>query len=267
MGVWARTGRIGKAGLLLAVGLAGGGTAVAVATVPDAGGVIHACYSVSNGEPAPNATLTVIDPSANQTCSTTAPPAGGPPPQRELTWNQQGPPGQQGQQGPQGAPGNTATVTKGGTLTLSGGQVLQVESAGGGVTLPSPSRNLPGGSDVVIGSGRSALSFPILDVSVLNPGGATGAGKQSFKDLSISKRVDKASAKLFQFCASGKHFPKVTITLRKKGGKKGGTPYLVYTMQQVFVTSIQSAGASGETRPTEQVTFTYGSLQIKYSPQ
>jgi Type VI secretion system effector, Hcp len=266
MGLWARTGRFWRAVLLLAVGLAGGAAAVAVATVPDSGGVIHACYDVNgSGEPASGATLTVIDPSAGQTCAAAT--VGASPGQRELSWNQQGPagtPGAPGQQGPQGPPGNTTTVTKGGTLTLSGGQVLQVESAGGGVTLPTPIRPLPGGSNVVMGSGASALSFPILDVSLLGSGGSTGTGKAAVKDITITKQVDKASPKLFQACATGKHFPTALLTVRKAGGKT----YLRYYFRQVFVTAIQSAGSPRDKAiPTEQVTFTYGSLQVQYVKQ
>ena len=252
--------------MLLAVGLAGGAAAVAVATVPDSSGVVHACYSVDgSGNPVTTgANLTVIDPSAGQTCSS---PAGAAANRRALDWNVTGPagqPGSPGQQGPQGPPGNTATITKGGTLTLSGGQVLQVESAGGGVTLPTPSRHLPGGSNMAIGSGASALSFPILSVSLLGSGaGGGGSARTSVHDISITKTVDKSSPKLFQACANGKHFPKVAITLRKAGGKT----YLRYDLKQVFVTSIQSAGAPNDTRPTEQVTLTYASVQIHYLPQ
>ncbi|HTX30175.1 MAG TPA: type VI secretion system tube protein Hcp [Solirubrobacteraceae bacterium] len=268
MGLWARIGRFWRGVLLLAVGLVGGAAAVAVATVPDSSGVIHGCYSVTTGAAktavpstgGPN--LTVIDPSAGETCDTTTSASGAPPTQRELDWNISGPqgaPGQPGTPGPQGPPGNTATVTKGGTLTLSGGQVLQVEGAGGGVTLPTPRQNLPGGSEVTIGG----LSFPILDVSQLGAGAGGGRGGVAVKDLSITKTIDKASPTLFQMCASGQHIPKVTITVRKAGSKK----YLRYTLSQVFITSIQTAGSGGQNKPAEQVTFSYGSIQYQYVKQ
>ncbi len=256
-----------KAVLLLAVGLAGGGAAVAVATVPDSGGVIHGCYPVDgSGNPAAGATLTIIDPSAGQGCSTFTPGRGG---QRALDWNQSGPPGAQGaagQQGPQGPPGNTITVAKGGTLTLPGGQVLQVESAGGGITLPTPTRHLPGGSDVVMGSGADAVTFPILDVSLLgnSAAGHAATGGASLHDISITKQVDKSSPKLAQVCASGKHIPSVTITLRKAGG---GKQYLRYTLSQVFVGAIQSAGTNGKGILTEQVTLNFAKIKIQYSGQ
>jgi hypothetical protein len=71
--------------------------AVAYATIPDAAGVIHGCYTKKGG------VLTVIDPSAGQSCS---------PLQTPLNWNQQGPkgdPGPQGVAGAQGDPGAAGT--------------------------------------------------------------------------------------------------------------------------------------------------------------
>ena len=41
-------GRVTKGALLLAVGAAGGGAAIAVAGVPDSTGGVHACYPVTS---------------------------------------------------------------------------------------------------------------------------------------------------------------------------------------------------------------------------
>jgi hypothetical protein len=77
-----------------AVALAAGGT-VAYASVPDPGGVIHACYKTP--VPAHGTPLNVID-TAGGSCGsgTTA-----------ITWNQQGPQGPAGPAGPQGPQGAT----------------------------------------------------------------------------------------------------------------------------------------------------------------
>lgn len=274
MGLWARTGRFTKAALLLAAGALGGGAALAVASVPDSSGVIHACYAVDGtGEPiTTGANVRIIDTGAGQTCATNT--VGRPAAEHALSWNQQGPAGAQGaqgqpgQQGPQGAAGNTLTVTKGGTLTLAGGQVLSVESAASPITLPTPSRRLPGGSNVVLGSGRGALNLSILNVSLLGSaaagsGSGGGTGKVSVHDISFTKKIDKSSPSLFQACATGKHFPTVKITLRKAGGK----PYLTYTLSNVLVSAIQADGTSGQTTPTEQVTLNFTKVEVKYVAQ
>jgi hypothetical protein len=80
---------------LLVVVLVLVGAGVAYATVPDSGGVIHGCYTNKGG------ILSVVDPSAGQTCSSL---------QTPISWNQQGPkgdPGPQGSKGDQGPQGNS----------------------------------------------------------------------------------------------------------------------------------------------------------------
>src|SRR6266516_5272099 len=71
--------------------LAGG---VAYASIPDSGGVIHACHKTP--VPVHGAPLSVIDSEAGGKC-----PAGS----VALTWNQTGPPGPAGATGPQGPAG------------------------------------------------------------------------------------------------------------------------------------------------------------------
>ena len=84
----------GVAGTMVALTVVGG---MAVATIPDANDVIHACYKSSNGD------LRAVDSAADCKNSET-----------HLTWNQKGPegpqgpigpPGPQGPEGPQGDPG------------------------------------------------------------------------------------------------------------------------------------------------------------------
>jgi hypothetical protein len=77
--------RIGWIGLAAVLALLGG--AAAWASIPDAGGVIHACRTTKGG------TIRVIDTDVGQTCGKDEAP---------LTWNQAGP---QGPQGPAGIPG------------------------------------------------------------------------------------------------------------------------------------------------------------------
>jgi hypothetical protein len=74
--------------VIVAALLAAGG--IAYATIPDGGGVIHACYQKNQGA------LRVIDTDKAQTCSSSETP---------LTWSQTGPQGQPGQQGPAGPTG------------------------------------------------------------------------------------------------------------------------------------------------------------------
>jgi hypothetical protein len=69
--------------------LAGG---IAYATIPDSGGVIHACFKPTDATKSGGAALNVVDSESGATCKTG---------DTALTFNQQGPPG------PQGPPGVT----------------------------------------------------------------------------------------------------------------------------------------------------------------
>ena len=89
-----------------------------------------------------------------------------------------------------------------------------------------------------------------------------GTGKVSFHDLSFTKKVDAASPKLFLHCAKGTHFQKVTLTSRKAGE----TPqeYLVITLEEVLITSIQLAGSGpGDEIPSEQVTLNFAKATME----
>ena len=77
---------------------------IAYATIPDGGGVIHACYQKNQGA------LRVIDTDKAQTCSSSESP---------LIWNQTGQPGQQGRLGRPGHPtSGRSTATTRGSRTL-----------------------------------------------------------------------------------------------------------------------------------------------------
>src|SRR6478672_10067001 len=47
--------------------------------------------------------------------------------------------------------------------------------------------------------------------------GGAGAGKVSLSSFNFMKKTDKVSPVLFQACASGVHYDKVTVTMRKAG--------------------------------------------------
>jgi type VI secretion system secreted protein Hcp len=94
-----------------------------------------------------------------------------------------------------------------------------------------------------------------------------GAGKVSVSSFNIMKRTDKASPTLFQYCCTGKHFQKATVSMNKAGGDKA-VSYLKYEFSEVFVESIQWSGSSGgDDTPTESVSLAFGGVKITYTPQ
>jgi type VI secretion system Hcp family effector len=120
----------------------------------------------------------------------------------------------------------------------------------------------------------TTVAFEIKDFSfsVENPttiGSATsgaGAGKIKFNEFTITKRIDKASPVLFKSCASGEHYKKVTLQMRKAGGdpSTAGKPFLMYSFSTVFTTNIDWSGP-GDEGPEESITFVYGKLGIQYT--
>lgn len=81
---------------------------------------------------------------------------------------------------------------------------------------------------------------------------ATGqaSGKRMHKPLVIMKEVDVASPKLFQACASGKHFPSAIV---ETGGKQ-------YKLYNVVIASVQKS--SGGDRPMETVTLNFTKVEM-----
>jgi Type VI secretion system effector, Hcp len=238
---------------LLAVGIAGGAAAVAVATVPGSNGVINACYAVS-GSPAggtieqvpvtTGANLRIIDKDAGQTCNTLA--AMGTL-ERPISWNvagRQGPPGRTGAKGPPG----TGTVT----YTLVPPQVKVTAPPEGGV---------------VLGTGRSAIKFQFVSFAFAATGGGTGGhgggGKSAPHLITISKAFDKSSAQLLHLVGTGKHIPQATITLVKKTG--GTQKYVEFTLKEVFIASVQEGSTHGGKGPLETITLSFASESEKYS--
>lgn len=95
--------------------------------------------------------------------------------------------------------------------------------------------------------------------------GGAGSGRTSVGELQIQKVVDKSSAVLFQKCATGEHFAKGKLIVRKAGGTQ--MEYLIYNMENVFVTSIHFSSAGGEENANESLSLAYGKVGFDYHPQ
>ncbi|MFL5823315.1 MAG: Hcp family type VI secretion system effector, partial [Solirubrobacteraceae bacterium] len=216
-------------------------------------------------------TFRIIDPSAGQTCATSAGPTTAAS-EANLTWNalgRQGPPGQRGPTGKQGLRGRAITVIGGNTLTLPGGNVVTVGSSRG-VTIVSPplTRGSKPIGTLTLGSGSSAQTFEIFSWSfgAHNTGGGGGTGKANVHEIEITKKLDKSSPKLAQYCATGKHISKAKLVLRKAGGTQ--QVYLKVTMDQAIISSYQTGGSGGgATKPTESFSLNFSKIEFKYNNQ
>ena len=94
--------------------------------------------------------------------------------------------------------------------------------------------------------------------------GAIAAGKVHIKDLQVVKRMDKASPLLMLAAASGQHFKSAVLTARKPG--EPAQEYLTITLGDLTVSSYQTE-AAGHPLPVDQVSFSFGRIEIAYRPQ
>jgi type VI secretion system secreted protein Hcp len=89
--------------------------------------------------------------------------------------------------------------------------------------------------------------------------GGAGAGKVAFHDIHFTKHLDKASPLLQQAAATGRHFAKVTLEMRKAGGDPKA--YMTYVMENVFITGISQAGGGG--MPTESISMNFTKIEVR----
>jgi type VI secretion system secreted protein Hcp len=93
-----------------------------------------------------------------------------------------------------------------------------------------------------------------------------GAGKATFENVVIKKRVDSTSGPLFRAMCVGGHFPKATIAIRKSGAAAAaGRPYLLYHLRLVFPT--KRTVSAGDEGPEETWELAYGAVAEEWVPQ
>ncbi len=96
-------------------------------------------------------------------------------------------------------------------------------------------------------------------------GGGGGAGKVAMQDFSFSMRVNKASPKLFEACATGAHIKNAILTCRKAG--KDQQEYLVVKFADLLVSSYQTKGDQGDVVPMDQISFNFTKIEFEYKEQ
>lgn len=109
-----------------------------------------------------------------------------------------------------------------------------------------------------------ANEIDVLSYSLGAARDATAKNKPACpRDIAFVKYLDRASPLLFANAVSGMAIPSATLTARKAG--EGQRDFLIITLKDVIVTSVQNAGSTDA--PVEQVSLGYGSLTLQYKPQ
>ncbi|HZE91806.1 MAG TPA: type VI secretion system tube protein Hcp [Rhizobacter sp.] len=107
-------------------------------------------------------------------------------------------------------------------------------------------------------------SWGVSQASGAGSGTGSGKGKATPQDFHFVHLYDKASPVLAKHCVAGKHFKDMKLTARKAG--EGQKDYLVVTLKEVFISSVQPGGSSGGD-VVEQVSCSYKDVEFAYKPQ
>ncbi len=97
-------------------------------------------------------------------------------------------------------------------------------------------------------------------------GGGAGSGKVSMQDFHFVMKMNKASPKLMENCATGSHIKIGTLTCRKAGGEQ--QEYLKIKLSDLLVSSYQTGGsAHGDVIPTDQISLNFAKIEFEYKEQ
>jgi type VI secretion system secreted protein Hcp len=100
-----------------------------------------------------------------------------------------------------------------------------------------------------------SFSWGANNTSIGSQSSGAGAGKITFNPFSITRKVDSASPSLYAAAVSGKHFGNAVL--------KVGNVEL--DMSNGSVSSYGISLSSGNTNPTESVSFTFQKIEFKYN--
>lgn len=132
-----------------------------------------------------------------------------------------------------------------------------------GATIRGESTDARHPDEIEILAASTGVSNPISGAIT----GGGGSGRASFTGVNLTGRLDSSTPPLFQACAAGRHFATAVLTMRKAGA----TPFefLIWTLRDVSVESLQITGSSGggDDRPTVEFTLAFASINIRYFPQ
>ncbi|MGF1579069.1 MAG: Hcp family type VI secretion system effector [Gemmataceae bacterium] len=93
-----------------------------------------------------------------------------------------------------------------------------------------------------------------------------GAGRVAVQDFTFTMEANKATPVLMQYCATGKHITEeVVLTCRRAGEEQ--QEYFFIKMKNVYVTSYQTGGSSGDIVPIDAITLNFGAIMLEYMPQ
>lgn len=126
---------------------------------------------------------------------------------------------------------------------------MKVDGASG----ESKDSNHTGWTDIV------SFSWGASQPGNMGVGGGGGTGKVCFNDLHVKALIDKSTPALLKHCATGKHLPKVELSVCKAGS--GQMEYAKITLEDVLVTNVQYTGADDS--DTVGILYAFQAAKVK----
>ena len=111
----------------------------------------------------------------------------------------------------------------------------------------------------------SSFSFGVTNSGTGGSNMGSGASRSNVQDVHVTKHADKSSPNLFLACATGKHFNKATLYVRRAG--ENPVDYLNYEMTEVFVSSFTQSGHEGGGIAQESFSLNFSKIKFTYWPQ
>ena len=118
-----------------------------------------------------------------------------------------------------------------------------------------------------------SFSWGVANTVRPGAGAGRGAGRLEASDLTIMKKVDRASAPLMLACVMGKAIGQDVVLTGAYGGSSFHNPRVLtasfdvvrYVLKGAIVTSVSDSGsAGGDDRPMESVSIAYSALRFEY---
>lgn len=106
-------------------------------------------------------------------------------------------------------------------------------------------------------------SWGANQTGTMSYGGGGGAGKVQFQDFHFTMRMNKATPKLIEACATGTHIPKAVFCARKAG--KEQQEYMNIVFSDLMVANYSTGGGGDE--PIENCALNFSKVEFEYKPQ
>jgi len=112
-----------------------------------------------------------------------------------------------------------------------------------------------------------SFSWGITNQKSASAVGGKSGGVSVPHDFTVTKTVDKSSAKFLDSVVTGKHFPTVNVYLSRVGSGKKAEDYLTIKFTEVMITGYHLGGSPGADTGSESISFTYSTMNFDYKQQ